>query len=411
MTSAIAADPAALRVLFITHAFPRWPGDAAGSFILGLARALVQRGIGVTVLAPHARELPIRDTIDGVPVLRFRYALPRLETLAYTGTMAEQVQSSWSARASLATMLGAGFWRVLREPRRVRAQLLHAHWWFPSGLMAAATARLTTYPVVTTIHGSDVRLARSTPGAGSALGWVMRGSRVTTAVSRWLSEEAHALSPGLPAPLVAPMPAATDLFFPGDARNSDRLLYVGRLNAQKGIGLLLEALPRMRCQATLDVIGDGPDAISLRELAMSLGITDRIVWHGPLKQHELAKHYRRATALVVPSREEGLGLVAVEAQLCETPVIAFDSGGLRDIVISGKTGRLVRDFTPEALAVAADELLGNSTYAIELGKAGRRAALAVFAPDAAAERYEEIYRLVLEGPARHDACARASQAT
>ena len=57
MTSAIAADPAALRVLFLTHAFPRFTGDAAGSFILRLARALRQVGIEASVLAPHAADL------------------------------------------------------------------------------------------------------------------------------------------------------------------------------------------------------------------------------------------------------------------------------------------------------------------------------------------------------------------
>lgn len=400
MTSAAAADPAALRVLFVTHAFPRWQGDAAGSFILRLARALVDRGIEIKVLAPHARGLMVRDTIDGIPVVRFRYAPPALETLAYTGTMAEQVQSSWSARATLGTMLGAGLWRLIREQRRVGSGLLHAHWWFPSGVIAAATSRLMSVPLVTTMHGSDVRLARSNSGAGTALEWVMRGSHAATTVSRWLSDQAHALTPALAAPLVAPMPAATDLFSPGEARDSDRLLFVGRLNAQKGIELLLEAMARMRIRATLDIIGEGPDDTSLHGLATSLGINDRVVWHGPLQQHELARHYRRATALVVPSRDEGLGLVAVEAQLCETPVIAFDSGGLRDIILPGETGILVSDFTPEALAVAADDLLENRPRAIELGKAGRRAALGVFAPDIVARTYEGIYRRALELPAR-----------
>ncbi|HKN66208.1 MAG TPA: glycosyltransferase, partial [Gemmatimonadaceae bacterium] len=184
MTSA--ADPAALRVLFLTHAFPRYSGDAAGSFILRLARALGQIGIDVSVIAPHARDLPTRDSIDGIDVIRFRYAPTSLETLAYTGTMAEQVRDSWAARLSLGSMLGVSFWRVLREQQRIAPRLLHAHWWFPAGVIAAATSRVSRVPFVTTMHGSDVRLARSTAGAANGLGWVMRASRVTTTVSRWL---------------------------------------------------------------------------------------------------------------------------------------------------------------------------------------------------------------------------------
>jgi glycosyltransferase involved in cell wall biosynthesis len=400
MTSAIAADPAALRVLFLTHAFPRFTGDAAGSFILRLARGLRQFGIEASVLAPHAADLPTRDSIDGIDVVRFRYAPSSLETLAYTGTMAEQVRGSWPARLSLGSLLGAGFWRVLREQRRIAPRLVHAHWWFPAGMVATATSRLSGVPFVTTMHGSDVRLARSTAGAATGLRWVMRASRATTTVSRWLADEAHAMTPDLPPPRVSPMPANTDLFAPSGTRERDRLLFVGRLNAQKGIELLLRALGAMRTRAHLDVVGDGPDAGSMRALASSLGIDDRVTWHGALSQTVLPELYRRASALVVPSRDEGLGLVAVEAQLCETPVIAFDSGGLRDIVEHGVTGILVNVFSADALARAADELLANPERAGMLGAAGRRAAVAVFSPDAVARSYDVIYRTALAPPRR-----------
>jgi glycosyltransferase involved in cell wall biosynthesis len=191
------------------------------------------------------------------------------------------------------------------------------------------------------------------------------------------------------------MPAATDLFSPGGSREAARLLFVGRLNAQKGVELLLRAVAAMHRHATLDVVGDGPDGPALRELATSLGISGRIVWHGALAQDRLPPLYRRAAALVVPSRDEGLGLVAVEAQLCETPVIAFDSGGLRDIVRDGTSGLLVKEFTPSALAIAIEKLLANSAHIAEFGVAGRRSALATFSPEAVARRYALLYRDVI----------------
>lgn len=208
------------------------------------------------------------------------------------------------------------------------------------------------------------------------------------------------MTPDLPPPRVSPMPAATELFTPGGARAADRLLFVGRLNAQKGIELLLRALAAMRTRPQLDVVGDGPDAESMRALASSLGIADLVTWHGALPQTALPDPYRRAAALVVPSRDEGLGLVAVEAQLCETPVIAFDSGGLRDIIEHGATGILVRDFSADALARATDELLGSPDHAAALGAAGRRAALAVFSPDAVARSYDAIYRAAVGAGSR-----------
>jgi glycosyltransferase involved in cell wall biosynthesis len=391
MTSATAADPATSPVLFLTHSFPRQAGDAAGSFILRLARALEDRGTRVLVVTPHARGLSTQDEIAGIQVMRYRYAPQFMETLAYTGTMAEQVRASWVARAALLSLFASGFWRALLARRRWRPRLIHAHWWFPSGIMAAALARVAGVPLVTTMHGSDVRLARKSPASHPAFRWVLSSSKRSTAVSRWLADEAHEMAPALPPPIVAPMPAATDLFFPSGERENARVLFVGRLNEQKGLELLLRGLALMRRPAALDVVGAGEQEAALRALAGSLGIASRVTWHGALPQERLASFYRRAAALIVPSREEGLGLVAVEAQLCETPVVAFDSGGLRDIVEHQRTGILVTHQTPGALAAAIDDVLENRDHALELGREARRVALETFAPASAARRYAEIY--------------------
>jgi glycosyltransferase involved in cell wall biosynthesis len=93
--------------------------------------------------------------------------------------------------------------------------------------------------------------------------------------------------------------------------------------------------------------------------------------------------------------DEGLGLVAVEALLCETPVVAFDSGGLRDVIQHGRTGLLVPPGDRTALATTLDDLLRRDGRGSDLGKAGRLYALSAFAPESAARRYAEIYQQVV----------------
>src|SRR6266540_3918030 len=138
--AAEAARRGPLRVVFVAHAFPRGEHDPTGHFLLGLAGALAAEGVEVEALAPGA--------------------------------------------AALAGLLAAGTWALRRAA--AGADLVHAHWWFPGGLQALAAGRR---PLVTTMHGTDVRLARSRPLARAACARVLRASAVVTAVSRWLADE------------------------------------------------------------------------------------------------------------------------------------------------------------------------------------------------------------------------------
>lgn len=384
-----------MNVLFLTHSFPRRPGDASGSVILRLAAALKGEGITAHVVAPAGANLASHDALDGVPVERFHYAPRALETLAYRGNFAEQVQGSWGARMKLVGFLGAEFRCAVRVRRAVTPALVHAHSWFPNGVAGAWLSRLANIPLVTTLHGSDVHLARSAALARPSFRHVVKSSAAVTTVSRWLADEAQRVV-SVPAPAVAPMPVSTDLFAPnGRPRAADRLLFVGRLNRRRGLELLLRAMAAMRTPVSLDVVGDGEDEAKLRELAGTLELDERIRWHGALPHDQLGERYREAAALVVPSLDEGLPLAAVEAQLCETPVIAFDSGGLRDAIQHERTGILVSPINFAALASAVDELLARPDRGRLLGQAARLHAVATYAPESVARRYADIYRDVL----------------
>lgn len=382
-----------MRVLFATHSFPRFEGDAPGSFILRLAQALRDEDVHVRVIAPSAPDLQRDDEIGGIPVTRFRYAPTKYETLAYTGTMAEDVSASWTARLALGGMIAGEFNAILRTARHWRADLLHAHWWFPNGVAAAAANSVTGIPLITTSHGSDIRILLKKPAAAPVARYVFGRSAAVTCVSGWLASHAepYTSSP----PLIAPMPVDTDLFVPGGTRDTGKLLFVGRLSSQKGGELAVRALARMRQAATLDIVGAGPESERIIAVARELRVDSRVTMLGPLTQDALADCYRRAVALVVPSIEEGLGLVAVEAQLCETPVVAFASGGLTDVVVNERTGLLVPTGDVEALATALDRVVRSPELRDELGRAGRASALARFTPAAAATQYARMYRDVL----------------
>ncbi len=151
------------------------------------------------------------------------------------------------------------------------------------------------------------------------------------------------------------------------------LLFVGRLDPIKGIDLLLESVASMNIPAQLLVVGGDPqrpggdpEIERLREWAGKLGIGDRVYFPGAIPQAELPTYYRAADALVVTSRYESFGLVAVEALACGTPVVAAPVGGLTSVVRDGENGLLTRWRSPAAFAERLDELLTDDALRLRL---------------------------------------------
>jgi glycosyltransferase involved in cell wall biosynthesis len=226
---------------------------------------------------------------------------------------------------------------VRREVRRWRPDVVHAHWWFPGGFAAV----LGRTPLVVTLHGSDVALARR---ARPLARWVLSRASAVVAVSAALAAEASDVT-GIGSIGVAPMPVVIE---PGASGPRAGILAVGRLVPEKGFDVLIDAMAMTQSGVTVDVIGDGPLAATLRARA-----TPRVRFLGALPRAEYHARLRRASALVVPSRREGLGLVAVEAVLVGTPVIASAVGGLPSVV-DADGGILVPAGDPVALAAALD---------------------------------------------------------
>lgn len=387
------------RVLFVTHNIPRFAGDAAGSFVLRLAVALRESGVHVDVLAPGSPELSGVDEIEGIEIERVRYAAPQRMTLAYTGRMAEDVRASWGGRFALAGLLYHMRRRIRERVRHAVRQgrpydVVHAHWWFPSGLSAwsAGVGAGLGVPLVITMHGSDVRLAQGVGASHGIMRRVLQRAGVVTAVSQWLATAAMKLAPGVRV-AVGSMPVDTRRFRPSlNATVRKGVLFVGRLNAQKGVADLLTAFAGMRDRSvTMTIVGDGPDGEALRHQAETLGVANRVQWLGALTQDAVVPLYQQAAVVAIPSREEGLGLVAVEAQLTGAPVVAYESGGLTDVVLPKSGGTLVQPGDTAALAAALDNFAADTDEARErariAGSAARDAMLGAFSPAVVATRY------------------------
>lgn len=160
-----------------------------------------------------------------------------------------------------------------------------------------------------------------------------------------------------------------------------RIGVAARLVRQKGIDVLLEALADAETRPAwrLEIAGDGSERRALEKQAVRLGISDRIDFHGHVD--DMPAFYARLDVLVVPSRYEGFGFVAVEGALAGLPVVASRVSSLPEVVVDGATGRLVPPEDPSALAAAIAAVADDPDLAGRYGRAGRERAQGAFAPE------------------------------
>lgn len=396
-----------MKLLYLTHNFPRHADDMAGAFLLALAHGQQALGHEVRVVAPHAAGLAERDSVAGVEVARYRYGPDAHETLAYAGTMHEQALRSWKARWRLLQFVRASRAALRRECNGWHPDVVHVHWWVPGGFAFWPGQRLDA-PIVLTSHGTDLFLLDRFPAARQVARSVFRRAAQVTVISTPLVERVEALGVPRERVTVLPMPLTTGRFEPtvGVPRIPDQLLFVGRLVERKGAEYAIRAIAALRGQGRevrLVVVGDGPERPKLEALATELGVADSVRLAGALPHDAVAAHYRSASALLMPAvtdwkgEQEGFGMVLVEAMASGLPIVASRSGGIPDVVIDGETGLLVPERDAAALASAATRLLDDPMLSARLAEGGRERLQERFAPERIAQGFDAVYRRATGG--------------
>ncbi|HYP82882.1 glycosyltransferase [Variovorax sp.] len=349
-------------LLVLASTYPRWANDTEPGFVHELSRRLTDR-FRVTVLCPHANGARTTEWLDGVEVIRYRYAPERWERLVNGGGIVTNLR-----RHRWMTLLVPGFvgfqaWAAWRLLRARQFHVVHAHWLIPQGLVARLLGRTLARPVpfLVTSHGADLYSLRGRvlnaiktkvaieAGAVSVVSTAMRGAVLQMGVH---SRQVHVLPMGVD---------LTHRFVPGDEtqRSGHELLFVGRLVEKKGLRYLLHALPQVLQrfpQARLTIAGFGPDAQVLAKLADEVGISDAISFLGAVPQPELPALYRKAAAFVAPfvkaasGDQEGLPVALMEAIGCGCPIVAGYVAGLEDILGPDTAAVTVDPTHTEALA-------------------------------------------------------------
>jgi phosphatidylinositol alpha-1,6-mannosyltransferase len=283
---------------------------------------------------------------------------------------------------------------------------------WPLGHMGPAIRRKLGIPYLGFTHGLELT-GTLVPGLLKHIG---RDAAMLTAVSKWAQD---ALGPSFgwkDRMEFLPSGIDTGLFHPNvsDAAVRERhalgdapvICCVSRLVARKGQDLLIRALPAVAREVPrvkLLIVGIGPYESTLRKLAVSNGIADRVVFAGAAPYAELANYFRAGDVFAMPCRlrmfgfdVEALGAVFLQGAAVGRPVIAGDSGGAPEAVQHGHTGLVVDPERTEPLARALIELLSDTARAEAMGRAGAEWVHREWTWDQMASRLDSIARGILD---------------
>lgn len=251
------------------------------------------------------------------------------------------------------------------------ADVIYAHYLFPTGAIAALAGRLTGTPVVLTAHGQDVANLRRRPLRAASAPGVRRAGAVI-AVSGYLAE--RMADAGLQPDRLEVIDMGVDMaaFAPADREaararlgiggDGQLVLAVGGLTARKDPLTLLQAMARLRRTrpgARLALVGDGPLGGTVAAGTRHLLLDDAVIRTGAIPHEQVADWVAAADVLAMVSRVEPLGVAVLEALAGGRPAVVTAVGGAREVLPAPECGRVVQPGDPRAIAEALDAVLAR----------------------------------------------------
>ncbi len=344
-----------MRVLWVTDLFPHMGRPYKGGGFVDLAREISAHA-EVLVLSPRYRFLwtprgsflqwyrgqPRR--VDHGPVRAIYPASPA--SPLYFTMLLQSLSMAWSCL------------RVAREEHRRRPfDVVHGQHILPGGLAAALIAHYLSLPLVVTAHGADVNEFPRVGVLKRLIDGICSRAEGITAVSQDLVSRLKDL--GFPGALWVPN-ACRFREERNLQRDRGRILFVGILYERKAPEILLDSFVSVRREipgATLDIIGEGPEAARLKDQAARAGLAPAVRFLGSLPYDAVLDSMESADIFCLPSRREGFPLVALEAMAAGLPVVGTDIGGTREIVKRPELGTIVPPGDADALARALSSAL------------------------------------------------------
>ena len=385
-----------MKILIATTNFPRWQGDFRVPFIYEAAKAIQAKGNTVRVVTMHNPGSREHEMMEGLEVFRVRYLPEDKEKLQQD---AAGIPAAWERGLKGRLPLVPFFLAYTKAVGKHAADcdIIHANWSL-SGLAALLSRGRHKLPYVVTVQGSDVFKTLNKPGIRQMVGLALRKAGKVIALSRAL--KTAALGFGLRDERVVVIPNGVNISqfpFATAEEKKNQVLFVGSLIERKGPLYLLQAMRLVHQDlpgATLVLVGEGDQRANLEEYIAANSMEDYVRLAGTQPQSAVGALMRESRLFVLPSIEEGQGVVLMEALASGTPCVGSRVGGIPDVVTEN-VGRLVEAGDVSALAEAIRAYLTDQNLWENASRAGRQRVLEHYDWNHLADEISAVYAEVL----------------
>jgi glycosyltransferase involved in cell wall biosynthesis len=381
-----------MKICFVASTYPKHETDGSARFIRSLAESVADWGHEVHVLIPYRSDLNLRG--NRVLVHTFRYTWSTsLEVMGYASAMHSDTRLRPLSYMLAPTFAVSEAAALLNLQRQHQFDVIHAHWIVPNGVIAAGVAQLTNRPLVVSLHGSDIFVAKRNTLLGAFAARAFRRCAAVTACSPELEAGALALHADPQKLRLIAWGADPNIFqgavekrlalrrHLGLSPSQPVILSLGRLVRKKGIADLIQAMPQVLAvmpNAVCLVAGDGSERSHLEALVQSLGVAQQVQFLGQVAWPTTPDLLAACDVFVVPSihdengNVDGLPTTIPEAMAAGRPVIATRVAGVELAIEHGVHGLLVTEKDITGLAQSLILVLSQPQVGKALGDNAHR---------------------------------------
>lgn len=386
-----------MNILHLVTAYRRDRNDIITPWLVDMLK-YQSKNHRVSVFTSNYRKTPLMQRDGRVDIHRFNYAPSTMQCMSHDMTINDFLRKHVNYYFILPLFFIMGMIKLLKLTRKKHIKIITIHWPFPMALMYLPVMKFINVKTVNVWYGAEMKVLGSRTGLlGNLFGFIARKAHYNVVISSHTGKLLENIAGNVDMSVI---PYGVHIKPLKIFQKESYILCAGRLVERKGIKYLIEAMKFVKHDYKLIIAGDGPLRPMLQKQIDEMQLSRRVKMKGYVSDGELNRLYEHASVFVLPAiydrkgDTEGLGMVLVEAICKGTPVVATGIGGIRDIVIDGKTGLFSKEKDSRDIAEKINLLIDNEALRDKLTENAYKHIEKYFSIQRISGKFDEVYEKI-----------------